>query len=217
MQKSNKVIIRDIIIIVAVSVAIACIYNVMRPDGLPFFPKDKSLLVVNDADLFGADSAEQVDTHSFDSLSKLVDSAKTAEIEPTTDTAITPISVPDTLDLEAIKRNARRSGNECPSVTLEQMKRIVSEYGSGKFIIIDARRPENYAKSHIGDAIHIFPGDEETAVIEQILQLPKDKHIIVYCDGGACELSHDLVALLENFGYTKLFIFEGGWEEWSGS
>jgi rhodanese-related sulfurtransferase len=94
------------------------------------------------------------------------------------------------------------------------MKRIVNS-GNDNFIIVDSRRESDYLKGHIPKAINIFAEDEDVVVIEKILALSKDKTIIIYCDGGNCDLSHRIASLLENFGYSKFFLYENGWNEWS--
>jgi len=61
-------------------------------------------------------------------------------------------------------------------------KRISS--GKKDFIIIDARMPKEkkYDQGHLPGAIHI--GFKEIAKSENLMKLPKDKDIIVYCDTG---------------------------------
>jgi rhodanese-related sulfurtransferase len=99
------------------------------------------------------------------------------------------------------------------TLTYEQMKEIV---GNPDFLIIDARRPEQYQEAHIGDAINIFPEyDDEAEYVGSIFQIPQDKTIIVYCDGGTCDLSNTLAKELIHFGFKNLFIYHGGWEEWT--
>jgi len=49
--------------------------------------------------------------------------------------------------------------------------------------------------------------------MQTLYPLPKDKPIVAYCGGGACELSHELCDLLINIGFKKVFIYLGGWNE----
>jgi rhodanese-related sulfurtransferase len=44
--------------------------------------------------------------------------------------------------------------------------------------------------------------------------LPRDKTYIVYCDGGACDLSHHVAKTLIEFGFKRVFVYRGGWDEW---
>jgi rhodanese-related sulfurtransferase len=82
-------------------------------------------------------------------------------------------------------------------------------------IIIDARTEENYSRGKIGNAINIYPYDDEQKMMESIFSLPQDKPIIVYCDGGSCDLSHLLAKNLLSLGFKRVFLYAGGWEEWS--
>ena len=41
--------------------------------------------------------------------------------------------------------------------------------------------------------------------------------IVVYCSGGACELSMDLAKLMLENGRKKVLIYEGGYPEWQAA
>ncbi|MBX3044488.1 MAG: rhodanese-like domain-containing protein [Ignavibacteriae bacterium] len=97
------------------------------------------------------------------------------------------------------------------TVTYEQMLKIVA---SDDFVIVDARSSDFHEKNKIGNAINIFPYDDESEVMNKVLDLPSEKTIIVYCDGGNCDSSHKIAEILINFGY-KTHIYSGGWDEWS--
>ena len=45
-------------------------------------------------------------------------------------------------------------------------------------------------------------------------KLPKDTQIITYCAGPKCPQSHQAAEKLATLGYTNVFVFEGGIEEW---
>lgn len=84
-------------------------------------------------------------------------------------------------------------------------------------IIIDARPKEEWEESRIGNAINIFPYDEDEdpdTYNMQLLDLPEDKIILIYCHGGNCDLSHMLAEDLSLFGKTCVYIYTGGWNEW---
>jgi rhodanese-related sulfurtransferase len=100
------------------------------------------------------------------------------------------------------------------TVTFEQMNKVI-ESNTGEFIIVDARNSDYWKKSKIGNSINIFPYEDESIVINKILDLPHDKKIIVYCDGGNCDSSHKIAEMMKNFGLENVFIYTGGWEEWT--
>ncbi len=98
------------------------------------------------------------------------------------------------------------------TVTYEQVKEKLND---PRFQIIDARKPEDYKKGKIGNAINIFPYEEEVAYMGRIFGLPRDKVFIIYCNGGTCDLSHKLAEDMIGVGFTKILIYTGGWDEWS--
>ena len=79
------------------------------------------------------------------------------------------------------------------------------------YIILDVRRPDEYAKAHIPGAINV--PNEEIGTAE-IAELPdKSQMILVYCRSGrrSKEASEKLVKL----GYTNIVEF-GGILDWKG-
>ena len=80
-------------------------------------------------------------------------------------------------------------------------------------LFIDARPSHEYQLGHIGNAINIFTPEFEQN-IPRIIGLPREKPIVAYCGGGACELSHELAENLIKMGFQRVFVYVGGWNEW---
>ena len=79
------------------------------------------------------------------------------------------------------------------------------------YIILDVRRPDEFAEKHIPGAINVA---NESIGTEEIPELPnKDQLILVYCRSGnrSKQASEKLVAL----GYTNIVEF-GGIIDWPG-
>ena len=90
----------------------------------------------------------------------------------------------------------------------EAVKMMESESG---YIILDVRRPDEYAEGHIPGAINVANESIGTA---EIPELPdKSQMILVYCRSGrrSKEASEKLVKL----GYTNIVEF-GGIRDWKG-
>jgi rhodanese-related sulfurtransferase len=214
MKYINKNDVLTMLTIVAFAVIIAILYNFVRIDKLPFFKASIEELTIDDDELFG-----NIDTNKKkrQSNNNIINTNSDTMISDTNkiDTMLNAIKPNiEILDYAMLAKEAKKSSTgEFQVITLNQMQRIVSDT-SGNFIIIDARRPNDYQKEHIENAINIFPDDAEEIVVEKIFALSDSKTIIVYCDGGNCDLSHHLGGYLKIFGY-KFFIFEGGWEEWA--
>lgn len=86
---------------------------------------------------------------------------------------------------------------------------------AGSYYLIDARGPEKFSEAHIKGAVNFFGGELESRIPDILRSVPKDRVILIYCDGGECELSHHVAELLKNFGYGPMFIYTGGWAEWT--
>ena len=80
------------------------------------------------------------------------------------------------------------------------------------YIILDVRRPDEYAEGHIPGAINV--PNEEIGTAE-IAELPnKSQLILVYCRSG--RRSKEAAAKLVNLGYTNIVEF-GGILDWQGN
>jgi len=98
------------------------------------------------------------------------------------------------------------------SVSLEQVYRDIFLNKSG--IFVDARHADKFHEAHIKGAINI-PYDEVWENIEKLDNIALDELIIVYCDGTDCDASKLLTRELLALGYTRVFLFDGGWLEWT--
>lgn len=79
------------------------------------------------------------------------------------------------------------------------------------YIILDVRRPDEFAEKHIPNAINV---PNETIGSDPVPELPKeDQLILVYCRSGnrSKQASEKLAAL----GYTNVYEF-GGIMDWTG-
>ena len=99
--------------------------------------------------------------------------------------------------------------NTYRSITMDEAVTMM-EQETG-YIILDVRRPDEYAAGHIPNAINV---PNETIGTAEIPELPnKDQLIMVYCRSGrrSKEASEKLVKL----GYTNIVEF-GGILDWKG-
>ena len=79
------------------------------------------------------------------------------------------------------------------------------------YIILDVRRPDEFAAGHIPNAINV---PNETIGTDEIPELPnKDQLIMVYCRSG--RRSKEASAKLVKLGYTNIVEF-GGILDWKG-
>lgn len=79
------------------------------------------------------------------------------------------------------------------------------------YVILDVRRPDEYAAGHIPGAINVA---NETIGTAEIPELPdKDQLILVYCRSG--RRSKEAAEKLVKLGYTNVVEF-GGILDWKG-
>lgn len=81
--------------------------------------------------------------------------------------------------------------------------------------VIDARGADKFSQGHINGAANFYGGDVQSRIPDILASVPRDRVILIYCDGGECELSHHVADVLKQFGYGPVFIFTGGWAEWT--
>lgn len=216
MMKFNKNTMIEFVIIVLISTIMALVYNIVRADKLPFFPKSKEELATSDDELFSFTDKIPANAPILDTTTQNVaidtvtlDSTSTALLDTATKVDSVP-SLKDTTDFATLLSNAKKSSfGEYRTINYEQMKKIASD-NSNNFLIIDARRAEPYSASHIGNAINICPYDSTNIVMDRVSALPQNKTIIVYCDGGDCDSSHEIANILQTLGFNKFYVYEGG-------
>ena len=99
--------------------------------------------------------------------------------------------------------------NTYRSITMDEVVTMMAQETG--YIILDVRRPDEFAEGHIPGAINVA---NETIGTDEIPELPnKDQLIMVYCRSGrrSKEASEKLVKL----GYTNVVEF-GGVLDWKG-
>ena len=78
-----------------------------------------------------------------------------------------------------------------------------------RFILVDVRRPEEFAAGHIEGAV-LMPLDNLAATYAQ---LPRDVKLVVYCRSG--HRSAQAVAFLREHGYSHVASLDGGFLAWT--
>lgn len=97
------------------------------------------------------------------------------------------------------------------SISLKQAKSFFDK----NILFIDARDDSYYNAGHIKGAIKNAFLMELVFNIEQ--QQEKSFPVVVYCGDPGCGDSEDLAYDLESSGFSKVYVFKGGWLEWSSA
>ena len=99
--------------------------------------------------------------------------------------------------------------NTYRSITMDEAVTMMAQETG--YIILDVRRPDEFAAGHIPNAINV---PNETIGTAEIPELPnKDQLIMVYCRSG--RRSKEASAKLVKLGYTNIVEF-GGILDWKG-
>jgi len=104
---------------------------------------------------------------------------------------------------------SKNQPNNYRQITMDEAVTMMAQ--ETDYIILDVRRPDEFAAGHIPNAINV---PNETIGTAEIPELPdKDQLIMVYCRSGrrSKEASEKLVKL----GYTNIVEF-GGILDWKG-
>jgi rhodanese-related sulfurtransferase len=107
----------------------------------------------------------------------------------------------------------KESAKNLEMITLSDAKDL---FESGTALFIDSRHEYDYKQGAVRGAVNLPLSDFDArhSILENI---PKDKKIVVYCNGEQCNSSIELAAKLTERGFTNVNIFFGGWQEWSSA
>jgi rhodanese-related sulfurtransferase/rubrerythrin len=102
--------------------------------------------------------------------------------------------------------------NEFKNLSAPELRRYIDSHNEKEYLLVDVRRPEEYARRHI-------PGSRLLPVQElqtRLYDLPSDKDLILYChSGGRSAFASDLVVEAE---LTRKTVYNliGGILAWDG-
>jgi rhodanese-related sulfurtransferase len=89
-----------------------------------------------------------------------------------------------------------------------------SLYDRGGLLVLDARDASEYADGHIKGAVEAN-ADEVVGDLAWMEKTAADpRPILVYCDGGDCELSMDLGFAIAQAGHRRVLVYKDGYPAW---
>lgn len=98
-----------------------------------------------------------------------------------------------------------------PEIMLISVDESYEFFYDEDYIFLDVRSLEEYRQVHIKGAILIPVSELE----DRLDEIPKDKHIIVYCDGTGCSRSGKAAVILVDNGFEEVYDMTGeGIIEW---
>ncbi len=82
-------------------------------------------------------------------------------------------------------------------------------------LFVDARAEEYLTEGTIPGAVF---SDDNEILSEKIYDLVGyDKGFVIYCSDDDCGSSEQLAYELQDLGFMNIFVFKGGWKEWTGA
>lgn len=107
-------------------------------------------------------------------------------------------------------------GCDAPKVSDEDLMLIretelAKEVGNAQTVIVDVRKPADYAVGHLPGAINIYLPDIKAADA----RLGEAKKIVVYGASGDDPLSTAASKRLMSLGYQNVYDFKGGVSDWT--
>ena len=112
---------------------------------------------------------------------------------------------------ESIDKDVETGESVLVAISLEQAKNLFGQ----DILFVDARDEGYYDAGHIQGAL------KNAFLMELIFNIEKQQNksdaLVVYCGDPGCGDSEDLAYNLQDPGFTKLYVFKGGWLEWSNA
>tara|TARA_B100002051_G_scaffold86125_1_gene82364 strand:+ start:134 stop:622 length:489 start_codon:yes stop_codon:yes gene_type:complete len=94
-------------------------------------------------------------------------------------------------------------------ISIDVAERLFSD----SVLFIDARAEENYLEGHIPNSICNDDFDSLIIQVEDIIA--NNDGFVVYCSDDDCGSSEDLSYQLQDQGFTNIYLFKGGWKQWT--
>ena len=210
-MNSDHSLLRGITIIVAMSILLAFVHNMFSAKSIPLIRKEVEKVTVSDSDLF-----RPMPVQTLPAANDTVHALSTKNDEHPDVQVIAPeheraLRNPDSAAaVVAQERKAKEEKTVYRIITLDQFKRLIEK---SKPIIFDARDAEGYKKGHVKGARNLY-GPDAADRFEQLVVLPRDTLIILYCNNPDCHLGRMAGDFLGVIGFTKMYLYDDGWDGW---
>ena len=89
---------------------------------------------------------------------------------------------------------------------------IAKDLFDQNMLFVDARSEEYYIEGHIPKAVCNDNLDLLITKMEEHISI--DDGFIVYCSDDDCGSSEELAYLLQEQGFSNIYLFKGGWKQW---
>ena len=190
-------IVKQLVLIVCISIVTAFVYNAVSPKGISLIRTAPVKVSVPDSVLFAPIDTPRTAAPS-DSLDRLKDSVRTVMYER---------EHPGRVQHPTVKKVDR---SVYKIISLDQFQRLRKEH---RGLVIDARNTDEFQKGHIEGARNI-PYMEAEERFEEMIMIPRDTLIIIYCTNPECHLGRGLAEFMNVMEFNNLLLYDDGWDGW---
>lgn len=99
-------------------------------------------------------------------------------------------------------------------ITLAEAEEL---WAAGEAVVLDARAEEFFARGHVPGARNVPTAEAEGLLPAGLLAIDRERTLVVYCEGGACQSSLSLAKRLNSAGFRDVRVFGGGWDAWKAA
>jgi len=103
---------------------------------------------------------------------------------------------------------------EYPGIRLITLKEGEDLWAAGEAVVFDARAERLFRESHVPRARNLPATESKLKIPPDLLELPRERTLVVYCEGGDCQSSLALAKRLHDEGFKDIRVMTGGWAEW---
>jgi rhodanese-related sulfurtransferase len=107
--------------------------------------------------------------------------------------------------------------SEYPGVRLITVEEAEDLWRTGTAIFFDARQSALYDAGHVPGAGSIPVPPSRPVIPAEIMEIARDRTLVVYCEGGNCQVSLALAHRLTGEGFRDVRVFSGGWAAWTAA
>ncbi len=96
-------------------------------------------------------------------------------------------------------------------VTAEELIEMAATMA--ELVVVDARKKSDWEDGHIDGTVHLVNSDMTGETLAAVAS--RDQPVVFYCNGPGCYRSGDASIKAVGWGWTKVYWFRGGIEEWT--
>jgi rhodanese-related sulfurtransferase len=102
-----------------------------------------------------------------------------------------------------------------PGIRMITLGEAEDLWRAGEALVLDARASGFFERGHVPGARNLPAAETRVVLPAWIIEVPKDRTMLVYCEGGDCQSSLALAKRLHDESFRDIRVFSGGWEEWT--